>query len=344
MRRCGSTPSNTPAGWRLLELDRLAALRQHAHGQGSRAERAHDDAAVDRVGPEHAVRVGMLARDEALELLRERHARAPGARHPAGSVRKRERDGIGIVNLPRSSGILLHVTSLPGGRLGPPAYAFVDWLAAAGQSWWQILPLARPTAPARRTPRPRRSRPGRACWPSPRRRSATPSSPPSARAHAYWIDDWERFAGPGAVEDQVRFEREWSALRRYAIARGVRLIGDIPLYVGPRSADHRSHPELFQRGCRGGRPAGRAERDRAAVGQSALRLGGAAAQRLSLVDRAPAARRRPGRPRPHRPLPRLRRVLVGARARAQRARRALAARARGGGLRRRPRASSARSR
>ncbi len=35
----------------------------------------------------------------------------------------------------RSSGVQLHPTSLPGGRLGAEAYAFVDWLAAAGQSW-----------------------------------------------------------------------------------------------------------------------------------------------------------------------------------------------------------------
>ena len=70
--------------------------------------------------------------------------RTRGARHPAGSVRGRERDGIGIVYLPRSSGILLHVTSLPGGRLGTAAYEFVDWLAAAGQSWWQVLPLGPP--------------------------------------------------------------------------------------------------------------------------------------------------------------------------------------------------------
>lgn len=46
---------------------------------------------------------------------------------------------------PRSSGILLHPTSLPGrygvGDLGEWAYHFVDWLAAAGQSLWQILPL-----------------------------------------------------------------------------------------------------------------------------------------------------------------------------------------------------------
>lgn len=46
---------------------------------------------------------------------------------------------------PRSSGVLLHPTSLPGrygiGDLGEQAYRFVDWLAAAGQSIWQILPI-----------------------------------------------------------------------------------------------------------------------------------------------------------------------------------------------------------
>ena len=73
-------------------------------------------------------------------------------------------------------------------------------------------------------------------------------------AHAYWIADWERFAGAGAVADQVRFEREWSALRSYAAERGVRLIGDIPLYVGPKSADHARHAELFQRGFVAGAP------------------------------------------------------------------------------------------
>jgi 4-alpha-glucanotransferase len=45
----------------------------------------------------------------------------------------------------RGSGILLHVTSLPDGDLGPSAYAFVDQLADAGQKYWQILPLG-PTA------------------------------------------------------------------------------------------------------------------------------------------------------------------------------------------------------
>lgn len=47
---------------------------------------------------------------------------------------------------PRRSGILLHPTSLPGrfgiGDLGRSAYRFVDFLAAAGQSYWQVLPLS----------------------------------------------------------------------------------------------------------------------------------------------------------------------------------------------------------
>jgi 4-alpha-glucanotransferase len=46
---------------------------------------------------------------------------------------------------PRSSGILLHPTSLPGrygiGDLGEWAYRFVDWLESAGQTVWQVLPL-----------------------------------------------------------------------------------------------------------------------------------------------------------------------------------------------------------
>jgi 4-alpha-glucanotransferase len=45
----------------------------------------------------------------------------------------------------RSAGILLHPTSLPGpygiGDLGQPAYDWVDFLAKAHQTWWQILPL-----------------------------------------------------------------------------------------------------------------------------------------------------------------------------------------------------------
>jgi 4-alpha-glucanotransferase len=63
---------------------------------------------------------------------------APKAAEPAaGGARARE--------FPRASGILLHLTSLPGrfgiGNLGESAYRFVDFLAEGGQRYWQIMPL-----------------------------------------------------------------------------------------------------------------------------------------------------------------------------------------------------------
>ncbi|MGH7162889.1 MAG: 4-alpha-glucanotransferase, partial [Planctomycetota bacterium] len=49
---------------------------------------------------------------------------------------------------PRSSGLLLHLTSLPGphgiGDLGSEAYRFADFLAESGVGWWQTLPVVPP--------------------------------------------------------------------------------------------------------------------------------------------------------------------------------------------------------
>ena len=157
----------------------------------------------------------------------------------------------------RSSGVQLHPTSLPGGRLGPEAYAFADWLASAGQSWWQMLPLGPPD----RYGSPYKSKSAFAAWPG---LLAEPGAAVSKaeeldfrERNAGWIDAWERW-GPhpprDAVADQVRFDREWAALRRYAADRGVRLIGDVPIYVAPGSADHKAHPELFQAGAVAGTP------------------------------------------------------------------------------------------
>jgi 4-alpha-glucanotransferase len=48
----------------------------------------------------------------------------------------------------REAGILLHITSLPGGHgvgdLGASAYQFVDWMVQAGLRYWQTLPLVPP--------------------------------------------------------------------------------------------------------------------------------------------------------------------------------------------------------
>ncbi|MEO5575659.1 MAG: 4-alpha-glucanotransferase [Gaiellaceae bacterium] len=147
------------------------------------------------------------------------------------------------MKLRRSSGVVLHPTSLPSGKLDAEAYAFVDWLAAAGQSWWQVLPVGPPDELGS----PYAAASAFAAWDG---FLADPDAPVSARAqaafrraNAFWIQDWAD-AG-GSVAAQVRFEREWSALRAYAGERGVRLIGDVPIYVAQGSVDHLAHPELF---------------------------------------------------------------------------------------------------
>ena len=45
---------------------------------------------------------------------------------------------------------------------------------------------------------------------------------------------------------QYEFNRQWAALRSYAAARGIEILGDIPIYCAPDSADTWAHRELFQ--------------------------------------------------------------------------------------------------
>jgi 4-alpha-glucanotransferase len=158
------------------------------------------------------------------------------------------------VPIRRSAGVFLHPTSLPSGRLDADAYAFVDWLAAAGQAWWQVLPLGPPDEFGS----PYRTTSAFAGWAG---LLAEPDSPVSqteiedfVARHPFWVGEWARFAGPGAIADQVRFEREWSALRTYARGRGVGLVGDVPIYVSDVGADVRAWPELFAHGEVAGAP------------------------------------------------------------------------------------------
>jgi 4-alpha-glucanotransferase len=129
--------------------------------------------------------------------------------------------------LERSSGVLLHITSLPGGTLGRDAYRFVDWLAAAGQSWWQVLPISPPD----RFHSPYKAASAFAGWrgllAAPRARVRASELTELRERESYWIEDWAAL-GPGRrselYADQVRFEREWRALRGYAAERGVRVL------------------------------------------------------------------------------------------------------------------------
>jgi 4-alpha-glucanotransferase len=158
------------------------------------------------------------------------------------------------VQLTRASGILLHPTSLPSGTLDREAYRFVDWLAAAGQSWWQVLPLGPPDefGSPYRSPSAFAASPGLLAKPD--ARVTQDEIEDFVARHPYWIGTWASFRGRGAIADQVRFEREWGAVRAYALARGVRLIGDVPIYVSDAGADVAGWPELFAKGEVAGAP------------------------------------------------------------------------------------------
>jgi 4-alpha-glucanotransferase len=232
----------------------------------------------------------------------------------------------------RSSGILMHVTSLPSrggiGDLGPAAYEFVDWLAAAKQTLWQILPTgpagygnspysctsafagnvlmislerlaerglvggelvgalpdgASPvdfdSVRARKLPLLRqaavtflRSASGQA-----RKRYED-----FCRANHWWLEDYvlfsalrERFRDQpwnnwpeeiarrrprtlaklnSELHQQLEVERflqfaffeQWGALRAYCADRGIRIIGDVAIFVSYDSADVWTHPEIFR--------------------------------------------------------------------------------------------------
>jgi len=185
----------------------------------------------------------------------------------------------------RSAGVLLHLTSLPDGDLGPEAYRFVDWLASAGIRWWQMLPVG--PAGEGRSPYKAESafagdprlisleqlaeegllRRGETWRPKARalgiafeRFIARPPADFEPFRARPWVRDFVRYAsskgGRAPFHEflQFEFDRQWRALRAHARRRGVGLIGDVPLYVAPDGADVRANPELFKRGVVAGVP------------------------------------------------------------------------------------------
>ena len=191
---------------------------------------------------------------------------------------------------------------------------------------------------------PYKSRSAFAAWPgflaSPRAPVSRSEIDDFRERNSYWIEDWAQAAGGGAIADQVRFEREWGALRAYAAERGVRILGDIAIYVAPDSVDHRSHPELFQEGAVAGAPPDAFTDDGQLWGNPLYDW--PAMQRRGYRWWIERLRRtlRHVRRGADRSLPRVRRLLVGTRRRPDREGRPLAARA---GARAVRRAWSARS-
>ncbi len=230
----------------------------------------------------------------------------------------------------RASGLLLHVTSLPSpygiGDLGSAAFAWIDHLHDAGQSWWQSLPLG-PTGYGNSPYQPVSSFAGNnllispanliadgllragdcegqfasnvvdydsvipfkhrlfeAAWKnfkSGERKDLSPEYEQFCNDQAHWLEDYalfralkDEYNGASYIEwplnlvqrvpaaltearqkladnlDQFRFEqfllfRQGAALKEYALAKDVRLIGDLPFFVSPDSSDVWANPELF---------------------------------------------------------------------------------------------------
>ena len=227
----------------------------------------------------------------------------------------------------RASGILMPVFSLPGpfgiGTLGKEAFAFVDFLADAKQTYWQILPIGPTgygdspyqsfsafagnpyfidyrllaadgllTADEIPAEKPVGSVDYGALYnerpvilkKAADRLLAAPSPAYKAfcKEQAFWLEDYALFmavktaqgqAGLADWPDALRcrkpeaiaaakqrlagavdyykavqffFYTQWNALKAYANSKGIKLVGDIPIYVSPDSSDLWTHPELFQ--------------------------------------------------------------------------------------------------
>lgn len=68
----------------------------------------------------------------------------------------------------------------------------------------------------------------------------------------FWIEDYAKFMEQKSYDAwywkviQYFFFEQWYALKRYANERGIKIIGDLPIYVALDSADVWAHPKLFQ--------------------------------------------------------------------------------------------------
>src|SRR6185436_2333016 len=204
--------------------------------------------------------------------------------------RSRRHDAARFMSMPpwcgRSAGVLLHMTSLPAGGPGGDALRFAECMSAAGLSVWQILPCG-PSATARN---PFASASAFAGEPAFVTGAEPVDDVAYARfrdEHADWLEDWALFDAlkrlhggapwwhwplplrrrdaatlaraqvelAGEIEQaritQFRFDFAWSALHRELKALGIRLFGDVPLFVARDSADVWAHRELFEAGADG---------------------------------------------------------------------------------------------
>jgi len=230
------------------------------------------------------------------------------------------------MNYKRKSGILLHITSLPGrwgmGEMGPEARKFAEFLEAAGQKLWQILPTgpvgyasspySSPSAFAGNHllisfddlieegllsekdltdfpeykidevefPEVNDSR-EKVLFALADRFESTPEFDTFLKAESAWLSDYTLFMAlrgvhgcrawtewPEGVRDrdfqsledarekyailirrhevlQYLFSKHWKKLTTFCHGKGIKLIGDIPIFVSGDSVDVWANRELF---------------------------------------------------------------------------------------------------
>lgn len=125
----------------------------------------------------------------------------------------------------RGAGVICHISSLPGGKLGKPARDFVDYIAKAGMKVWQVLPLN----PNGIGDCPYNSTEPFAGNPDFINYDELPSMDgfeSFCASNAWWLPADEEYR-----KQQYYFDCQWKDLRSYAGAKAIKLMGDIPMYV-----------------------------------------------------------------------------------------------------------------
>jgi len=166
-------------------------------------------------------------------------------------------------------GVLCHLTSLPDVSV-MAATRFLDWLAREGVDVWQMLPITPPDEHGS----PYASPSAFAAWPNLMKSEELDEM----AEDDYWLEDWGLYAAikeehehrpwfewpkplrdrdPDAlrtyrskavkhIDQQRSFQSAWNAIRAKAKACGVKLVGDLPIFIAHDSADVWAHRSLFQ--------------------------------------------------------------------------------------------------
>ena len=185
-------------------------------------------------------------------------------------------------DLGRSAGVICHISSLPEGRLGKGARDFVDRISSAGFTIWQVLPVN----PAGVGNSPYSSFAAFAGEPAFIDYDELPDTEgynEFIKDNAYWLYDYIAFnliksmnegkpwyewpeeyrkidtqeyirtltdeqkaVANRLAGEQYCFYAQWNDLREYANSKGVRIMGDLPMYMAADSADVWANQHIFR--------------------------------------------------------------------------------------------------